>query len=294
MITSSDATLTKVKVKNLLKCHKGHKMQVSQLKLNRIVSLIEGYRKVEKQYYTTSIKNIQNILAGYKDISSATLIKFENLLQGYKDKVEKLREAQQTSADDLNILDVLGFTYDEVKHSKFLAFLLDPIETHAQGNLFFKIFLDELKLPAEYAESKYIVKKEVRGDESIIDIRIRSKVYGDKGFVIDIENKVGAGLGDTQIERESKALEKEAKIRSIPDNRRHGFLLSVKNEENLTGTLFNWIGWKQIVNCLNIFINRAQASRAKWTAEQYVKCIEKHIIKETLKIKEEEKKDEIE
>jgi len=256
--------------------------------------LINGFRGIERSYNTESIKTIENILVGYRDISSVTLIKFKNLLQGYNDKIEKLREAQRITAEDLNILDVLGFTYKEIKHSKFLAFLLDPSETHAQGNLFFKIFLNQLKLPVEYSESKYTVKKEVSGDESRIDIRIKSKEFGEKGFIIDIENKVGAGISNEQLKRESEDLEKEAKIRGIPDSRRHGFLLSVKkNEEALKETHFDWMSWKQIVNCLEVFIKKqAQAPRAIWAAEQYVKCIEKHIIKEILKIEEEENNNE--
>ncbi|MBS4014967.1 MAG: PD-(D/E)XK nuclease family protein [Candidatus Latescibacteria bacterium] len=286
---SSTSRLTINKISKLLNNYNALRIQISQFELYRISNIIEKYHTINNQYCKTKIKSIQNILGGYKNISSTTIEKFKRLLIEYNATREKLLISQRESADDLNILDVLDFTDDEIRHSKFLAFLLDPLETHAQGNLFFKIFLEEINLPIEYAESKYTVKKEVKGEESIVDIRIRSKESGENGFVIYIENKTKSAVGENQIINESKDLNKAAKISEIPDSRKHGFLLSVKkDEEALKGTYFNWISWKQIVKCLDKFIEQSQAIKVKWAAEQYMKCIEKHVIKEVLKTERKE------
>src|SRR5437660_8652429 len=43
-----------------------------------------------------------------------------------------------------NIFDALGITRVEIRHSNFLAFILDPAESHGQGQLFLKAILMDL------------------------------------------------------------------------------------------------------------------------------------------------------
>src|SRR5229473_5999283 len=43
-----------------------------------------------------------------------------------------------------NIFDALGLTRHEVRHSNFLAFILDPAESHGQGQIFLKAVLMDL------------------------------------------------------------------------------------------------------------------------------------------------------
>ncbi|MEO0094121.1 MAG: PD-(D/E)XK nuclease family protein [candidate division WOR-3 bacterium] len=304
--------LTKGKIKILLTEFTERQEREKASALTKIISLVEGYKRTEREYLSTTKAKIGALLNGYKEVSHLTINRLDSLIQGFKDKekeyVEKrlplfknllngyfetlrrLRESQRTTAEEINILDVLGFTYDELRHSKFLAYLFDPLETHAQGNLFFKIFLKELGLPEDYTQIDYKVKTEETGDESRIDIEIMSKTRGEKGFMIHIENKVGDAPKRKQIERESRDLLIKADAMGIPKNCRHGYLLSVKNEVNLDGTQFKWIGWGKIAKCLETFIREAKAERARWVAEQYLECIEKHILKEITK--EEEVKNE--
>lgn len=272
-------------------------------RLKRVISLIEGYKKAESMYFLSSKNRIENLLTGYKmakaslfDRFTSFLTEFKNkndeytktmtsrfqiLLEDYVKTLKKLRDSQKQSADEINILDVLGFTYDEIRHSKFLAYLFDPLETHAQGSLFFEIFLSEINLPFEYTQVEYRVKPEVQYEESRIDIEIISKRGGAQGFIIHIENKVGAMPYREQIVRENRTLQKKADSMDIPNERRHGFLLSPEkpDEDLLVRTLFKWIGWDIIAKCLENFINAAQAEKAKWAAEQYLECIRKNIIK---------------
>lgn len=243
---------------------------------NSIDSLIKGFRKMEKEYATAAIPT------------------FESLLVGYSETYKNLRNNQRATAEEINILDVLGFTDEELRHSKFLAYLFNPLETHAQGNLFFEIFLSEVGLPKEYAKIDYKVKTEETHEESRIDIEIVSKKGGEDGFIIHIENKVGAVPDREQIEREGRDLEEKANALQIPENRRHAFLLSVEDKIDLGGTFFKWMGWSGITRCLDAFTKRAQAEKTKWVAEQYLECIRKHIIKERVKIEEEVKNEETE
>src|SRR4051812_40948995 len=54
-----------------------------------------------------------------------------------------------------NIFDALGITRSEIRHSNFLAFILDPAESHGQGQLFLKaVLMDLLKhAPSDFALS---------------------------------------------------------------------------------------------------------------------------------------------
>src|SRR5713226_8947641 len=48
-----------------------------------------------------------------------------------------------------NIFDALRITDNEIRHSNFLAFLLDPAESHGQGQLFLKAILMDLLKKAQ-------------------------------------------------------------------------------------------------------------------------------------------------
>ena len=102
--------------------------------------------------------------------------KIRALLDGYNVTVEGYRQKQEQVADDFNLLDVMRLTGKEIRHSMVLAWLLDhdmlKLGTHAQGNLGFRLFLSEFDLPIDYAGCKYWVRREVAGDESIVDVEI--------------------------------------------------------------------------------------------------------------------------
>jgi len=207
----------------------------------------------------------------------------ERLLASFRKALVRTGDAQRKSADELDMLNVLGVDMElkEAHHSRFLAWLLEPTETHAQGNLFFRIILGQVGLPGEYADAEYEVEREVQGDESRIDIEIRGKVCGPEGFLMHIENKIGAGLGENQLEREDADLRKRAERIAIPIERTHGLLLKPV-EESTKGTLFRWVGWDVIEQCLQRFaeeIHKApqnRAGRAAFAAEQYRRCILRH------------------
>ena len=214
----------------------------------------------------------------------------ERLLAGFGKALVRTREAQRKSADELDLLHALGVVEElkkEKHHSQMLAWLMDPSETHAQGSLFFRIFLEHVGLPKEYAGAEYEVRREQQGEESRMDIVVASRERAKRGFVIHIENKVRAGLGYKQIEREAKDLLGEAKTKDIPRERMHGFLLTPEPERPRS-KLFRRIGWDSIERCLEDFIKRAEAPRARYAADQYLRCIRRHVPGSTTEIEEEE------
>jgi PD-(D/E)XK nuclease superfamily len=98
-----------------------------------------------------------------------------------------------------NIFDALGIVNAEIRHSNFLAWLLDPNESHGQGPLFLKAILMDLlhRSPSELRPRSpvEIDGAELRGVDVYrewrnIDILITCK---NPAFVIAIENKIKAG-----------------------------------------------------------------------------------------------------
>jgi len=204
----------------------------------------------------------------------------QNLLTGFNKTRHKYLESQRETADDINVLNILDFTYDEIRHSKFIAWLLSADETHAQGNIFFKLFLEALDLPNTYAEVQYYVKKEVARDESRIDIEIASTKESSKAFVVHIENKVGAILAEEQINREYNDLKKAAIEKGVAKEDMHGFIISIDEPDfPVSKYKFRWVSWQKIAGIIYGFINRAKAVKTQWVASQYLECIEKNIIR---------------
>src|ERR1017187_8628655 len=151
----------------------------------QVANLLVGFRSAIAQHRNTEETQAQKKLPLLR-----------RLLGGFRDEHEKWAARQSLVADDFNVLQVLGIEYDELFHSKLLAWLLDPrIEhgSHAQGNLGFRLLLEEFrpeldsagKLQIERYAERYRVRREVSSDESRVDI----EVVASGKFIIHIENE---------------------------------------------------------------------------------------------------------
>jgi len=98
-----------------------------------------------------------------------------------------------------NIFDALGIVRAEIRHSNFLAWLLDPAESHGQGSLFLNAILMDLLSQSSPEQRPFSPIKldgaslqgvEIRREWRNIDILIKCD---NPAFVIAIENKIDAG-----------------------------------------------------------------------------------------------------
>lgn len=113
-----------------------------------------------------------------------------------------------------NIFDALRIEQVEIRHSNFLAWMLDPAESHGQGSLFLKAVLMDLFKTARAngfpcpvspieLDGEDLRGVEVRREWRNIDLLIRCD---QPNFVIAVENKIRSGEHGNQLERYQTAV----------------------------------------------------------------------------------------
>lgn len=144
-----------------------------------------------------SVVKITNDIEGSVDLK-------QNLTHLLKDeKLEKINK----SVSGFNPFRVLKLEHYEIRHSNFLAWLLNPQESHGLGDVFLKNFLEKIKenndtiIPPETINKDNItIKREWQN----IDILIEGK-----GFVCVIENKIYSVENGTQLENYEEIIQNE-------------------------------------------------------------------------------------
>lgn len=134
-----------------------------------------------------------------------------------------------------NLFDALRIVRRELQHSNFLAWLLNPRESHGQGPLFLRSLLIDLvrsaplnkaMLSAVELDAAELGAVEVRREWRRIDLLILSQ---DPRFVVAFENKVDAGEHSNQLQRYEETIDRE--FAEIPRTRRMFVLLSPDGRE---------------------------------------------------------------
>lgn len=212
---------------------------------------------------------------------------FESFLAGHREALTRWKTAQKDKADDFNLMDVMGLTDKENVHSDIVAWLLDhdlaELGTHAQGNLGFRLFLEKVGLPCDFADCEYCVTRESARDESRIDVEIAQRGK----FVIYIENKIWANEGDDQTEREWRDLEHRADELGCSD-KRFAFFLTPRGTKPKCDK-FRAISWRKMAE---VFEEFAKDIKTRTTAEgaltvslfatHYAGVLRKHIVQKPI------------
>jgi hypothetical protein len=199
------------------------------------------------------------------------------LLVGYNEAVERYCLQQELVADDFNILDVLRLTGKEIRHSMVLAWLLDhdirKLGTHAQGNLGFRLFLDEFGLPIDYAGCNYCVRREVAGDESIVDVEVACRGR----FLIHVENKIWSCEGFDQTDREWSDLQRRATSLNVSAPNIHALFLTPHGTRP-ANRRFHAIRWGRVVRVLEQFAEQAKPTDVRLFARHYAQALRRFIV----------------
>lgn len=120
-------------------------------------------------------------------------------------QVSKISKEYEDTGEKFNVFSVLRLTRNEVKHSAFIAELLNPKGKHGKGNLFLKEFIEILEAQKnEKLEIKFSVEnvRQVKPEhktktQGYIDILLTDN----KGQKIIIENKIDAPDQPNQLWR---------------------------------------------------------------------------------------------
>jgi hypothetical protein len=130
-------------------------------------------------------------------------------------------EKLESKLAQFNIFEAIGVVRQELRHSNFLAFLLNPSENHRLDDIFLKRFLKRVLLEEyEPTDEKYtkvspvdidiadFTDADVRREWQNIDILIHSPR---NKLVCAIENKIDAGESIDQLRKYQTILEQEYK-----------------------------------------------------------------------------------
>ena len=125
-------------------------------------------------------------------------------------------ESLETRLDRFNIFESLGLVRQEIRHSAFLRWLLDPTETHGLGDYWLRQFLSKVIKNGEEIlgntlslfdlDGWDLTQAEVRKEWRNIDILILDEK---NHFVCVIENKVDSGESGDQLKRYRQFVELE-------------------------------------------------------------------------------------
>lgn len=202
--------------------------------------------------------------------------------EAIKNLNEYIKKIKNEERSKFNIFKVLKLDNHEIRHSNFLAWLLNPKENHGLGDKFLKNFMQEaLKEPSILPDtSDVIVDTEYFTNEGRrIDILIHSKK---SDFVCVIENKYGSDEHDEQCKHYKDFIENYSKFREYK-NQKYVFLdIDMPSEEELDKALncYMPITYKKVYYILVDLLNTLeQSDDSKRAIVQYAEIIkEKYFI----------------
>jgi hypothetical protein len=117
--------------------------------------------------------------------------------------------------DEFNLFEALGVVRQELRHSDFLGFLLDPRQPHGLGDMFLTLFLRRVVQSSDLEALPFsaidltlwdLAETEVRREWRNIDLLILNRAHR---FVIVIENKIGTSEHSNQLQRYREAASRE-------------------------------------------------------------------------------------
>jgi len=145
--------------------------------------------------------------------------------------------SQRSAVVGFNTFDLLDVGTDEVKHSAFLAWLLDAAAGHGQGALFLKTLLATCRPAIDLALPEQVhVQTEFAGVESIVDIVL----YEAGAFVLYIENKTVSPAMPNQHDREFRDLQRLGETLGVPPAARFAIYLTPRGRRARGKSAQHW------------------------------------------------------
>lgn len=204
-------------------------------------------------------------------------------LKGLLEDDQLLDELLRIS-NEFNVFDVMHNARHEIRHSKVLAWLLNPNESHNVGRVFFDLFVRkvyDVTQVSEFLIATYLGEEaEIRVDTEIMNIDILVTVPSEK-IAIAVENKTGSKEHDAQLLRYRNTL--EAIYKDCEGWRRFYFYLTPAGEPSKDDPE-NWspISYEIVVEALRGMLSCMDSSnQAKQFVYQYCKMVEREVMNQS-------------
>ncbi len=185
--------------------------------------------------------------------------------------------------DRFNVFEALGAVRQEVRHSEFLAFLLNPRQNHGLGDLFVKRLLQESISQADYVQPITPVDLdvwdlddiEIRREWQSIDILILDGLHQ---LAVIIENKIYSGEHDDQLVRYKQLVKTH-----YPGYRIIGLFLTPEGEV-ASDSCFIAISYTLICQIIEDIIQTRETTLGRDVLalmSHYVEMLRRHIVGES-------------
>lgn len=193
-------------------------------------------------------------------------------------------EQLEALLDEFNIFEAIGVVKQELRHSDFLAYILDPQQRHGLGDVFLKILLQTVLLAHRNADLPVsLVDMDVWSlsdtvvfrEWSSIDILLVSEAHQ---FAVIIENKIGTLEHSDQLHRYREAVKRQYPHLAIialfltPDG-------TVPSHTNYLP-----VDYSQIVTMLDALVIRRASSLGtdvRTLIVHYVQMLRRHIVSDS-------------
>jgi hypothetical protein len=243
------------------------------------------------------MQNIREFLLKYKNFNEglaeqhfqSTKNSLEKLFDDYKIKQQHWLDEDAYVAENFNVFEVLKIQRKEViTHTPVLAHLLNPLQNHSQGLLFYNSFIDyflqDLKDTFKIINAKNLfVKDEYGFHNGQIDIFIHHR-DSKNPFCIIIENKIDAGDQSEQLVRYYNYAIKDLKLKdnqiiifylTLYQQLPSEFSISLEERNRLFELkTLRYISYQyDIISWLNQIKPRIKANKVSIIIEQYINLL---------------------
>ncbi len=194
-------------------------------------------------------------------------------------------EALEAKLAQFNIFEAIGMVRQEIRHSNFLAFLLNPSGTHRLNDVFLKWFLKRFLLNAEKSfvspieiDVANLADAEVWREWKNIDILIHCP---SSKIVCAIENKVGSQEHSNQLEKY-----REIVLQKFSDYRHIFIYLTSTGEDPLTGQgkeFWAICSYEMMIDLIEDTCQKYQSTigtEVYTLMNHYVALIRRHVVKD--------------
>ncbi len=190
----------------------------------------------------------------------------------------ELFSATQNPTSKLNIFELIGLDRQEIKHSKFLKFLLTPAARHGLGDTFLKGLIGKVfqtlqsappLRPLAFSLASF-ADASIQTEWKDIDILIESRA---NRFVLAIENKIDANESKDQL------LKYETIINAAyPQHHRLFAYLTPPEGDLPSRSQWSSITYADVLNALTAARDKAVASEIHLTIDHYIDLLRRNFV----------------